>query len=134
MARRTKVVEITAENRDKGKKFLITEMDAEQAEWWAFRVLQSAIKGNPEIGKVASTDGGMPLMEMARIGFAAIGGLPPEDAKPLLDQMMGCVRFSLPNGDSRAIISADEIEEVSTRLQLRKEVFQIHTDFFSEGV
>lgn len=134
MARRTKIVEITDENRDKGKKFLLTEMDAEQAEWWAFRVLQAGIKGNPDIGKIASPESGMPLMEMARVGFAAIGGLPPEDAKPLLDQMMKCVQISLPGGTSRAMISADEIEEVTTRLTLRKEVFMLHTDFFTEGV
>lgn len=134
MARRTKLVEITADNRDKGKKFLITEMDSEQAEWWAFRVLQSAIKGNPDIGKLTSAESGMPLMEMARVGFAALGGLAPEDAKPLLDQMMSCVKVSLPGGSARDMISTEEIEEVSTRLLLRKEVFQIHTDFFSDGV
>lgn len=134
MARRTKVLKIDAKNRDHGKQFLITEMDAEAAEWWAFRVMQAAIKGNPDIGEMASVDSGTPMLEMARMGFAAIGGLPPEDAKPLLAQMMECVKVLLPDGKTtRNLLSGDEIEEISTRVLLRKEVFMLHTDFFTAG-
>lgn len=128
MARNTKVVKIDdAKSRDHGREYLITEMDAEAAEWWAFRVLQALLGADSDI------DFNAPLAQMARQGLGALGKLPPEKAKPLLDEMMKCVRAKLPNSnDSRDLLPGD-IEEVATRIKLRKEVFELHIGFFEIG-
>lgn len=127
MARRTKVVTIEADNRDKGKQFLITEMDSESGEWWAFRVLQALISGNSEI------DFNMPMAELARQSLAALGKIDPNQARPLLQEMMSCVKVQLPDGKSSRDVLKNDIEEVTTRVQLRAEVLSLHTDFFVVG-
>lgn len=128
MARRTKILAISDDkSRDNGRAYLITEMSAEDAEWWAFRVLQALMGGNSEI------DLNAPLAELARQGLAALGKLPPDQAKPLLDEMMGCVRVKLPNSSESREMLAGDIEEVKTRVLIRKEVLGLHTDFFVAG-
>lgn len=128
MARRTKVLSIDdADSRDNGKSYLITEMSAESAEWWAFRVMQALLGSDAEI------DFNAPLADVARKGLQAISMMDPEKAKPLLEEMMGCVQIQLPNGSaSRALLSGD-VEEVKTRIALRKSVLELHTGFFMHG-
>lgn len=128
MTRRTKIVVIDdVDSRDMGKSFLIMEMDAEAAEWWAFRVLQALLGSQAEIDFTA------PLSQMARQGLGALAKLPPDQAKPLLAEMMACVRVQLPKGkDSRDLLPSD-IEEVSTRVKLRGAVLELHTGFFDLG-
>jgi len=128
MARRTKTVVIDdQDSRDAGKSFLITEMDAEGAEWWAFRVLQALLGSEAEIDFTA------PLSQMARQGLGALAKLPPDQARPLLDEMMKCVRVQLPNGkDSRDLLPSD-IEEIGTRVKLRGAMLELHTGFFALG-
>jgi hypothetical protein len=128
MARRTKVIDIlTEDSRDAGKSFLLTEMDAESAEWWAFRILQAAMASD------ATIDFKAPLAQMAREGLGAIAKMSSGQAKPLLDEMMKCVRIQLPsNGGSRELLASD-IEEVGTRLKLRSEILELHTGFFALG-
>ena len=53
MARKTKRVTITAEGRDKGKTFLITELPADQAERWAIRALLALIQSGAVISEDA---------------------------------------------------------------------------------
>lgn len=129
MARRTKDIEIKdPESRDNGKTYVVTEMSAEAAEWWAFRVLQAILGANAEIDLSA------PLAQMAAAGFKALGQLDPQKAKPLLDEMMKCVSVRLPDGKTRDLLpSTNDIEEVKTRVILRKEVFALHVDFFQNG-
>lgn len=127
MARKTNVVTIDVEGRDKGKQFLITEMDAESAEWWAFRVLQALLGSNAEI------DLNAPLAELARQGLSALGKLNPDQARPLLNEMMACVKRQLPDGKNSRDILPDDIEEVGTRIKLRQEVLALHTGFFTLG-
>lgn len=126
MARRTQEVTIDQENRDKGKTFVVTEMAAEQAEWWAFRVMQALVGANSDISFDA------PLSVLARAGIKAIGKIPAEQAKPIFDEMMKCVSVKLPQGGTRALLT-DDIEEVSTRMLLRIEVGKMHLDFFGGG-
>lgn len=128
MARRTKVLKIDdAKSRDHGREYLITEMPSEQAEWWAFQVLQALLGADSEI------DFNAPLEEVARQGLGALGKLSPERAKPLFDQMIECVSTKLPgSNESRPLLPGD-IEEVTTRIMLRKEVLELHTGFFGLG-
>ena len=133
--RRTKTVTIETpdvNNRDRGKTFLVTEMPAAQGEEWAFRALCAMAKSGVQLPDDYSN---MSMAAIAGLGFTALSGMQFGDAKPLLDEMMDCVKFvgdpAKPDATTRALIGQDDIEEISTRLLLRKEVFSLHTDFFT---
>lgn len=128
MARNTADVTITAEGRDNGKVFRITELSASAAEDWAIRALMAIARGGVEIPD------GIPqsIAGIAILGFKALAGMDPTIAKPLLDEMMACVQIVTASGVARKPMEED-IEEVATRLQLRKEVFEVHTGFFARA-
>lgn len=118
--RRTRTVTITAAGRDSGKQFLLTEMSAAEAEEIAIRVL------GPRFPDAVMTYG---MAGVAILGIPAIYAMPYDEAKPLWDRIMACVR---PVGTQAAPapISADNaIEEVTTRIQLRMEVLELHLGF-----
>ena len=124
--RRTETVEI-AEGRDAGKKYQITEMSAEAAEWWAFRALQAIAGADAELNLQA------PLSDMAAQGIKALAKVHPDQAKPLLDEMMGCVQILVPATQKpRALLDGD-IEDVKTRFMLRKAVMELHLGFSTGG-
>lgn len=123
--RRTETVEIK-DGRDAGKKYLITEMDAESAEWWAFRALQAIAGAEAELNFQS------PLADMAAQGIKALAKVHPDQAKPLLDEMMGCVSMIIPAGGTRALMAGD-IEDVTTRITLRKAVMGLHLGFSIGG-
>jgi hypothetical protein len=126
--RKTADITITAEGRDQGRQFRITELSASAAEDWAIRAFMAIAKGGMEIpdGVPASIAG------IAILGFKALAGMDVATAKPLLDEMMGCVQVITSSGAVRRPMEED-IEEVATRLQLRKEVFEVHTGFFARA-
>ncbi|EBP8102013.1 hypothetical protein AOS06_03795 [Salmonella enterica] len=106
MARKEKFITIDGQGRDNGKVFHLTEMSASHAEWWAMRAIMAMGRGGVEL---------------------------PEEARPLLDEMMECIQF-VPDPKNRGIrrpLIEDDIEEITTRLNLRAEVFRLHVDFFS---
>lgn len=124
--RRTEIVEIT-EGRDAGKKYQITEMSAEAAEWWAFRALQAVASSEVDLNLQA------PLAELARQGMKALASVSPAQAKPLLDEMMSCVQILVPATQKpRALLDGD-IEDVKTRFLLRKAVIELHLGFSTGG-
>lgn len=136
MARRTKVVTIDAEGRDRGKSFLITEMAPRKAEKWAARVLFAIAKGggdDREAEEVAASG----MAGLAAVGLRSLTRVDFPDAEPLLDEMLECVAF-VPDKTRldqttgqpyfRAMIE-DDVEEVSTLLALRSEVIEIHLGF-----
>lgn len=132
MARKTALILIGEEGRDKGKQYLITEMDADRAESWALRALMALAGGTrgipPELVKAG-------MAGLAEVGVAALVGLSWDQAKPLLDEMMDCVQIvpdpKAPNVVRPLVDGAGDIEEVSTRIKLRAEVWKIHVDFLS---
>lgn len=121
-------IAITAEGRDAGKTFRLTEMSASAAENWAIRAFMAIAKGGMEIPD------GIPqsIAGIAILGFKALAGADYATAKPLMDEMMGCVQVLTDSGIARKPVEED-IEEVATRLQLRKEVFELHTGFFARA-
>lgn len=133
MARKTAMYPVKDENRDHGKVFLLTEMDADKAEDWAMRVFFALMSAN-----VVLPDGieELGMAGLAEIGLKALGGLKWEVAKPLVGEMFECVQI-IPDPSKthvqRALVPSD-IEEVSTRLKLRMEVFNLHVDFSEAGV
>ncbi|WP_027815225.1 hypothetical protein [Paraburkholderia bannensis] len=120
---------VTDEGRDKGKRFLITEMSAARAEEWAARALFSVMSCGINVPDNILKAG---FAGIAAIGIKSMTKVPFELAKPLFDEMMTCVQYEFEagrDGGARALMD-DDIEEVATRLKLRKAVLQLHLDAF----
>ena len=115
--------------RDKGNQFLITEMSASQAESWAFRVILAIGNAGIEIPDNLASQGMAGLMA---VGYMNLLKIPFEAAKPLLDEMMGCVQI-VPSPNVKRPLIEDDIEEVKTRLALRKSIWDLHMDFFLDA-
>jgi len=112
--------------RDLGKQFLITEMPASQAENWAFQVILAVGNAGIEIPEGLASQGMSGLMA---IGYMNLLKIPFDAAKPLLDEMMNCVQI-IPSANIKRKLVEEDIEEVGTRLQLRKAIWNLHMDFF----
>lgn len=126
--RKTINVTVQVKNRDEGKKFIITEMPAYQAEEWAHRALSAIGRAGVELPDYIIGAG---MAGLAILGISAVARARYEDAQPLLQEMMRCVQIARnpekPNEGYEIIPS--EIEEVQTLVWLRAEVFQLHVGF-----
>lgn len=132
MARRTQSYTVTDEGRDLGKVFVITEMPASQAERWAMRALMALAQSGLDLPDDVQAMG---MAGVAALGFQALAGIDFEKAEPLLQEMFECVKV-VPDPSRtevvRSLIETD-VEEVVTRLKLRKEIFSLHVDFFTNA-
>lgn len=140
MARKTNKVTITAPGRDRGKTFVLTEMSADKGERWALRALLALSRGGIEVPPGMFDQGWIGLANFLPyalvIGLRSLHGSQWTEVEPLLDEMMECVRFAPPgyNGDERLLQTLfpgdnSQVEEIATRLHLRKEVLQLHVNF-----
>lgn len=130
MARKELYYTVEDKGRDNGKKFYIREMSATQAEWWAIRAILAMANNGINLPDNLSDMG---MAGMAKVGLEMVAKIPPEDARPLLDELMKCVQ-AVPNPDDQSIkrpLIDDDTEEVITRLKLRGEVFKLHVDFLT---
>src|SRR5574337_615703 len=111
MARKTKDVSITAENRDKGKTFRITEMGPEAAEDWAFRALQALAASGVEIPENPRM---MSAAKLAAQGLMALAKADPITVRQLKKELMECVVFVNPEKrtETFALIPGVQVEEV----------------------
>ncbi len=128
MARKTATVTISDEGRDRDKVFFLTELPASRAEAWAYRALLALIAGGVEV-----PDGfeRMGMAGMAEMGIRALSSLKWEVAEPLLAEMWECVRI-IPDPSKPQIVRnliEEDVEEITTRLKLRAEVWALHADF-----
>jgi hypothetical protein len=138
MPRQTKIFTITSEGRDLGKKFLLTEMPAYQAEKWAYKTLLALSRGGFELPQ-GIFDAGMAGLAavvpyLMVIGFRSLHAARWEELEILLDEMMTCVKYQpdkaeLMPQDIRTDATS-QIEEVRTRVELRKEVLMLHVNPF----
>lgn len=134
MARRTRYHTVEAEGRDKGKRFIITEMPADQAERWATRAMLALANAGTKLPDGVLDAGMAGVASMAGVfvlSLRTLQGLSYNSVGDLLDEMMACVQYA-PNGLPPQPLFAGEnsqIEEVRTRLALKWEVLQVHTDF-----
>jgi hypothetical protein len=135
MARKEKAIVISTPGRDAGKMFHITELSASEAEAWATRALFVMMNCGVEVPDDLLSAG---LAGIAAIGIKSLSRVPYEMAKPLFDEMMECIAI-VPDPKQPLVkrgyggvgpMIEDDIEEVSTRLQLRKAVLELHLDFF----
>lgn len=131
--RKEQVITIPAEGkRDAGKKFHLQEMPAMQAEAWATRALLALAASGVDLPENFMSMG---LAGMAVVGVKALGGVEYERAKPLLDEMLACVSI-MPDDrhpEVRRKLMEDDIEEVATLMLLRKEILNLHVDFFTDA-
>lgn len=139
MAREFTDVEITG-GRDAGKVFRITEMSAEQGEWYAYRlagVLIDADKDNSlaSLQGLVGKAGNLELLAQAG-GLAIIQLMmkaDPDRMKPLLDEMKSCWQLKCKNDFCRKLTEND-IEEIGTLMMLRMKTIELHLNFFINGV
>lgn len=134
MPRRTKRITIAEKNRDQGKTFVLTEMPADQAEWWATRALLALTNAGADLPAGVSANAGM--AGVAAAGIQALSQLRAETVKPLMDEMFGCVAYEHdPSHPLQPIFAgeASQIEEVSTRIRLREELLELHLGFSIRG-
>lgn len=127
-----KTKQITIENgRDKGRVFLITEMAAAHADNWAMRALIALANGGVDLGSLRPQQG---MMGMVKATLDALGKVKPEDAIPLLNELLGCVQIIPEGGKPRPLnMDFNDVEDFTTLWRLRKEVFALHTDFLQHA-
>ena len=128
MARKTKDVTISADNRDKGKTFRITEMGSEDAEDWAFRALQALAASGVEIPENPRM---MSAAKLAEMGLMALAKAVPSTVKQLKKELLACVAFVLPEkrSESIALIPNVHVEEVTTLFTLQMAALELHIGF-----
>jgi hypothetical protein len=117
-------------DRDEGKVFVLTEMPASRAEAWAMRAGLALFHANVELPS-GFDPRRLSFASMAEIGLQVLSGLKWEDAEPLMDEMWSCVQIQ-PDPTQPLVVRnllEEDIEEISTRLKLRAEVWKLHTDF-----
>lgn len=135
MARRDVRVTIPSDdpkNRDAGKTFLLTEMSATRAEDWAMRALLALTTSGAELPDDVQGAG---MAGLAVMGVQALQGLKYDEVKPLMDEMFACVQICPDRQNPNVVrpLVEDDIEEVSTRLRLRKEILDLHVGFSLPG-
>lgn len=114
-------------SRDVGKVFVLREMPASQAEKWAMRALLSVARSGIDIGQAA----GQGMQGIAIMGVSALLAANWDDAEPLLDEMMGCIQIRPDPSNVNVVrnLIEDDVEEVWTRIHLRREVLELHVGF-----
>ncbi len=139
--RKTKVITIETDNRDKGKSFLIKEMSAHKAEQWSAEALVAIFSGNvpADILQVSQTSN---TAALATAMEYLLKGLSWKSIKPLYNSLLSCVSF-IPEKENKAnpvnVIPLTEtnienfIEEVPTLLKLRLAALEINLGFLGEG-
>lgn len=133
MGRKTAIF-IGTDDRDKNKRFIITEMPALKAERWALRALMALANSGVELSSDIRESG---FAGLAYLGLDALQKLKYEDVGVLLDEMLDCVRIAPdpknPDSTRELVLNereGDDIEEVSTLLKMRQKIFELHASFF----
>ena len=121
-----KTKEVAGVGRDSARVYKITEMPAFRAEKWAIKALWLIAATGADL---PSNLEHAPFGEFVRQGLTALFKVDFRDAEPLLDEMLNCVSIVTKAG-ARPLIMLDDFEDPRTILKIRKEVFELHTDFF----
>lgn len=134
MARETRTIEIT-EGRDAGKKFLLTEKPAVEAEKVATFAIMAAVRGgaavSPELGMSA-------FVTLQNMSFSSLALMLPQDADYVFGKLMECVMVENAGGGAidmdppRKPLPTD-FEEIDTIWKLRTGVMELHTSFLARS-
>lgn len=129
MARKEIDYVVTSEGRDKGKTFHLKEMSVLQAERWATRALQAAVRGGANIDDNVLSMG---MQGVAVIGVKGLMVANSADTESLMDEMLSCITVKPDprNPNLTRPLFEDDIEELVTIVTLRMEIIKLHTGFF----
>lgn len=133
-----KEIMLTLEDRGKTLTFKIREMPATQLESWIFRTLL-VLTGNG-MDLPAQGDIGSVARYLLEHGLRGLGGVDYEQARPLLDELLGCcfrVISGARGGAEQQVTPATAdgyIEDVTTLLTLRLEALKLNLGFFAAAV
>lgn len=130
MARRTKVLTIDADGRDKGKILVLTEKDADSGAKWATRAILAIGNTGMDLPDDALSMG---FAGLAAIGVKALFRVSAPQLQPLLDELLTCVQLQSPNpaaGTQPIYAGVNcQLEEVKTFLTIYMAVLDLHTGF-----
>ena len=134
MARKELTVVCPLEGRDNGTVFHIKEMSASDAEDWGGQVgwliLQFATPSKTPMS---------PGMAGVAENMDAVVGpqprIPYSEIRPLLDRLMACVTIGPDKArpDWFRPLAEEDIQEFDTRVWLKREVLNLHVNFFTIG-
>lgn len=134
--RRTRSITISkpavGENRDAGKTFLVTEVDAVEAEEWGLRAMMALGTGGIQVPPELVSAG---LLGIVLVGYQAFMGAREDAVIPLWREMLPkCVQLKHSDGGAsgQQVVQpwhSSLVEEVSTLLLLRQTVMELHTGF-----
>lgn len=114
------------ENRDAGKIFVVTEVDAIRAEEWGLRAMMALGTGGIMVPKELVNAG---LLGVVLVGYQAFMGATEEAVLPLWREMLpACVTFKHSDSVFEPF-GPHHVEEVSTLILLRRTILELHTGF-----
>lgn len=140
MARKTQLITIAAEGRDKGKTFVVHEMPSDQGERWFFRLVLALANAGAKVPDQVLFGGAAGFAEMLptfrnslAVAIRALQGLSYDgDVEMLLNEMLPYIKWQPPGGAPEQDIFPgpdSQIEEVSTRFRLRVAWAELHVGF-----
>lgn len=124
---------ITLEDSGKQLTFKLRQMAATQLESWTFRLGLVLAAAGSDIPIDKGVEGA--ILYLAKHGFAALGKISYENAKPLLDEMLGCCYRVVDRVEEQVTVETADayIENMMTLFRLRLEAFKVNFDFFGRG-
>ena len=122
---KTKEVTITAEGRDKGRKYLLTEMPALQAERWARHAIMAM---NREDLDIRSEIAALGMWGFVLGGLQALAGGDVAAVDKLMDEMLPQIQI-VEEAITRPILAEGDVWEVLTYKTLRQELIELHISF-----
>lgn len=138
MSRKTERVTIAGENRDSGKTFIVTEMDAWSAIRFCARGMLALSQSGTNVpaGTISKAAAGGPEA-FAALGLQMFALIPPDVAMPLLEEAKGCITFQPVDTRVGAQPIYDgamcQIEETTTWAQLLNRAWALHLGFLKAG-
>src|ERR1700676_2449388 len=117
--------------RDNGKTFVLTEMDAYSGQDWALRALLALASSGVTLPEGALATGWAGL---AGFGVTALLQAPYGALKPLLDEMLGQAKYAHKPSDPKHPLTPITpgpncpVEEIKTFLTLHLALVKLHAD------
>jgi hypothetical protein len=122
---KTKEVTITAEGRDKGRKYLLTEMPALQAERWARHAIMAM---NREDLDIRSEVAALGMWGFVLGGMQALAGGDVPSVDKLMDEMLHQIQI-VEEAVTRPLGGDNDFWEITTLKTLRQELIELHMGF-----
>jgi hypothetical protein len=122
---KTKEVTITAEGRDKGRKYLLTEMPALQAERWARHAIMAMSREDLNIRAEVAALG---MYGFILGGMQALAAGDVDAVDKLMDEMLPQIKI-VEEKITRPLQGDGDFWELATIKQLRQELIELHLGF-----